>query len=149
MVAKSSMSQRFELTVTSQAENLARIADFVREAAQAAGLDMRQTFQVRLAVDEACTNIMEHAYGPDRIGPIACTCQVCGDDFVVTLNDQGQPFDPAQVPVPDVEAALKDRPLGGLGIFLMRKLMDAVTFSHDPQTGNELVMVKKISRRQE
>lgn len=140
------MSERLELTVASDLEKLAQIADFVTDAALRLGLDEKQAFEVQMATDEACANIIEHAYGPGVAGEISICCETEGDDFVVTLRDQGCSFDPCQVPEPDLTCPLEDRQIGGLGLFFMRKLMDRVDFCSDPDTGNELRMYKRRSR---
>ncbi len=134
-----------DLTVASDLDNLARIAEFVTAAARTLGLDERQAFDVQMAADEACANVIEHAYGPGTPGEINIRVEVEGDDLVVTIRDHGRPFDPASIPEPDVRCALEDRSVGGLGLFFMRKLMDRLEFSCDPTTGNELRMYKRRS----
>ncbi len=139
------MPEFLDLTVTSDLENLARIAEFVTGAARHLGLDEQQAFQVQMAVDEACANIVEHAYGPGVPGEIRIHCAIEGDDFVVTILDHGCPFDPDQVQQPDLTCPLEERQIGGLGLYFMRKLMDRVVFHCDP-AGNELRMYKRRSR---
>ena len=140
------MSERLELTVASDLENLAQIAEFVTDAALRLGLDEKQAFEVQMATDEACANVVEHAYGPGGVGEILIRCEVEGGDFVVTICDHGRSFDPDQVPEPDLTCPLEGRQIGGLGLFFMRKLMDRVDFYSDPDTGNELRMYKRRSR---
>jgi anti-sigma regulatory factor (Ser/Thr protein kinase) len=137
------MSEQLELTIGSELKNLERIAEFVTGAAEHFGLGPQQSFEVQMATDEACTNIIEHAYGPDQPGEISICCETAGDDFVVTLRDRGRTFDPTKVPDPDLTCSLEDRKIGGLGLFFMRKLMDRVVFHSDPRTGNELKMFKR------
>jgi anti-sigma regulatory factor (Ser/Thr protein kinase) len=95
-----------------------------------------------MAVDEACTNIIEHAYG-DAPGDIHLGCRVAPGECVITIRDRGRPFDPESVPPPDLTCDLEDRRAGGLGLYLMRKLMDEVRFSFDPDKGNQVVMIKR------
>jgi serine/threonine-protein kinase RsbW len=95
-----------------------------------------------MAVDEACTNIIEHAYGGEGRGDIECTCQIESDRLIVRLCDHGRPFDPSSVPEPDINASLEERTEGGLGLFLIRKLMDEVHFEFTAESGNVLTMVK-------
>ena len=129
-------------TFPGQFENLAAISEFVTYNAEAAGLDARSVFAVQLAVDEACSNIIEHAYKGERQGYIECTCLASHAGLKVVLRDHGYPFNPESVPEPDVHACLEDRTGGGLGIFLMRQLMDEVHFESIPGKGNVLTMVK-------
>jgi serine/threonine-protein kinase RsbW len=121
---------------------LAKIGEFVTRAAGAAGLSADAVYAVEMAVDEACTNIIEHAYGGEGRGEIECTCRVNTDKLTVTLRDRGCPFDPSSVPEPDVNAALQDRREGGLGLYLIRRLMDEVHFEFTSDSGNVLTMVK-------
>lgn len=108
-------------------------------------LDIRKgVFEVRTAVDEACTNIIKYAY-PGQNGMITITCEKRGDDFVVTIKDNGKPFDPSSVPPPDLGADLDKRKIGGLGTYLMRILMDDVSYSFDAKKGNTLVMRKTFA----
>ena len=97
-------------------ENLAKITDFVIRAARSAGLGPAAVYAVEMAVDEACANIIEHAYGGEGRGDIECTCQIDADELTVTLRDDGSPFDPSRVPEPDVNAPLEERDEGGLGL---------------------------------
>jgi anti-sigma regulatory factor (Ser/Thr protein kinase) len=101
-------------------------------------------FEVQTAVDEACTNIMKYAYS-EKGGTITITCEIQGNDFVVTIRDKGKPFDPSSVPQPDLEAALDKRKIGGLGIYLMKKLVDNVNYSFNAEKGNTLVMRKTLT----
>jgi anti-sigma regulatory factor (Ser/Thr protein kinase) len=109
-------------------------------------LDIRTgVFEVQTAVDEACTNIIKYAYSGGN-GLIEITCEKLDDYFVVTIRDNGKPFDPTSVPPPDLEADLNDRKVGGLGIYLMKEMMDDVSYSFDAKKGNKLVMRKKITK---
>jgi anti-sigma regulatory factor (Ser/Thr protein kinase) len=131
-----------ELTVPGRLEDLATICEFVGQAAKQAGASKRATFDIQLAVDEACTNIIEHAYGGSG-GEICLRCECDGNDFEVVIRDHGRPFDPQAVPAPDVQAELDKRQEGGLGVYFMRCLMDEVRFHFDLQS-NELRMVKHL-----
>ena len=123
--------------------SLARIARFVGRATTAAGLSERAAYAVQMAVDEACTNIIEHAYGGEGVGSIDCTCEVTKDSLVITLRDHGRPFDPTLVSDPDLDVQLEERTLGGLGVYLIRQLMDAVDHRYEPGEGNVLILTKR------
>jgi anti-sigma regulatory factor (Ser/Thr protein kinase) len=122
--------------------SLAKIARFVAAAADAAGLDERATYAVQMAVDEACSNIIEHTYSDPAEGSIECEYEITDESLVITLRDQGRPFDPTAVADPELDAQLEQRPLGGLGVYLMRQLMDSVDHHYEPGTGNVLTLVK-------
>jgi anti-sigma regulatory factor (Ser/Thr protein kinase) len=121
------------------------VREFVSQLAQACGFDSKAVYAVELATDEAFTNIVEHAYGGESNNQVECTCLADEVGLTIILHDCGLAFDPTKVPVPDLKAPLEKRETGGLGIFLMRKLMDEVHFS--PATGNHsgcntLTMIK-------
>ena len=103
------MPKQWELTVDGRLENLSTIADFVVKAAQASGLDEKAIFEVQLAVDEACTNVIEHSYRGEDKGEIALRCERAEGGFVVTIRDHGQPFNPEDVPLPDLKCGLDKR----------------------------------------
>jgi anti-sigma regulatory factor (Ser/Thr protein kinase) len=141
--------EQFELELEAKLENLARIGDFIDEIARQLGLAEREIFDIRMAVDEACTNIIEHGYSDGGGGLIRIHCQRIKDDFIVTIEDYGRAFDPEAVPPPDLKADLKKRRVGGLGLHFMRELMDEVKFSFDAVKGNRLVMVKHLQKDRE
>jgi anti-sigma regulatory factor (Ser/Thr protein kinase) len=130
-----------QLSVPGRLDDLPAIGEFIEEACTQAGVRQELRFDITLAVEEACTNIIEHAYKGNG-GSFDVRFEVRDSDLVVTLRDHGQPFDPAAVIKPDFSLPLEERPLGGLGLHLMQKLMDEVRFSFSPKHGNELVMVK-------
>lgn len=123
-------------------ESLAEVAEFIRFQAKKAGLSFKETFEVETAVDEAVSNIIEHAYGGEGIGEISCRCEPEKDGLRVILIDHGQPFDPSCVPVPDLRAQLKDRKNHGLGYFLMCQLIDDVSFEFN-KNQNQLTLFKR------
>ncbi len=132
------------LTVPGRFENLAQIADFIAQLAQKQGWNEEDTFHVQMAVDEACSNVIEHAYGPNWQGNIDLSCCVQDQgDLVISIHDNGAPFDPTAVPEPQIGGDLDSISEGGLGMYFMRKLMDEVTFHFDEKEGNVLTMVKR------
>jgi serine/threonine-protein kinase RsbW len=131
------------MVVPGRYDNLEKISEFVRQAAEEAGLDNFSVYQVETAVDEACTNIIEHAYGKEGIGDIECTCQVSPDRLTVVLRDWGKPFKPGKIHPPNVMAPLKKRQAHGLGLHFIRQWMDEVDFQFTGETGNVLTMVKR------
>lgn len=131
-----------KVTFPGRYDNLAKICKFVVQAAEEAGLSDSAVYSVELAVDEACTNIIEHAYGGEDRGDIQCICKITEKGLTVILEDQGQSFDPAKVPKPNMKARLKDLKSRGAGLFLIRKMMDEVDFEFTKEKGNRLTMVK-------
>lgn len=121
--------------------SLEKIGAFVRKGAEKAGFDHFAIYSIEMAVDEACSNIIEHAYGGEGLGKIHCTCSFSGSSFTIVLQDTGQSFDPAKVPSPNLSANLEDREAHGLGLFFIRKWMDEVYFESSGKH-NTLTMVK-------
>ncbi|MFH1926823.1 MAG: ATP-binding protein [Chloroflexota bacterium] len=136
------MLRKYELSVTSELDNLASIGQFIADTTRALGLSGDESFAVEMAVDEACANVIEHAYDGKPDGTIEVTCYLEEDRLVVTIRDHGEPFDPASVRCPDTECSLKYREVGGLGLHFMRTLMDEVWFEFDTPEGNVLRMTK-------
>jgi serine/threonine-protein kinase RsbW len=124
-------------------DQLEAIREFAGQAARDMGMDDSDTYTVELAVDEACTNIIEHAYRGTKGGDIECTCDAGEDNLTIILRDHGTPFDPTSLPTPDLAAKLEHRKVGGLGVYLIRKLMDEVRFEPLAESGNVLTMVKR------
>ncbi len=123
-------------------ENLDEIREFVGKIARKGGFSEKDVYNIQLATDEAASNIIEHAYG-NRPGKfLELSCGVQADVITITLTDTGESFDPALVPMPDLQADLSDRKVGGLGIFLMRKLMDEIRYGPGPNRSNVLTMTK-------
>lgn len=123
-------------------ESLEAIDRFVAGAAKQVSFDECAVYQVQLAVDEACSNIIEHAYGGEGAGVIECTYHVKGDVLTIVLRDNGHPFDPEAVPEPNLATDLEARDGGGLGLYFIHRIMDEVEFDFGSEGGNVLTMVK-------
>jgi len=130
------------LRVPSRTEYLAAIRDVTRRMAQVAGFDGAQADQLALAVDEASTNVIEHAYrgAPDR--RIELRFHERGDELQVEVVDDGEAVDPRAVPQVDLRRYASERRTGGLGMHLMGRIMDTVTFRRTAR-GNVCCMVKR------
>lgn len=124
-------------------ESLAGIRKFVSAAAEEAGFDDKEIYAVELAVDEACANIIEHAYGGEGNGEIICICNDINNSLEIILKDDGKQFDPAGVTPPDFSIELEKLQPRGAGLFLIRNMMDDVDFKFSKDSGNELRMVKR------
>jgi serine/threonine-protein kinase RsbW len=132
-------------------ESLEQVREFVGQAAQAYGLDASEVYQVQLAVDEAFTNIIEHAYEGECLEDVECTCLPGEQDLAVVLRDCGKNFDPSKVPEPDLKSSLEKRKIGGLGLYLMRRMMDEVFFTTvtDPKTGKLCNLLRMVKRKEQ
>src|SRR5512140_1393283 len=109
-------------------EYLDEIRSHVAEEARAAGFAEKGVYAVQLAADEAASNIIEHAYAGQADAWFDMSCEHSNDRLTITFTDRGQSFDFSKVKKPDVKADLSDRKIGGLGVFLMHKLMDEVHY---------------------
>ncbi|MFL7867610.1 MAG: ATP-binding protein [Anaerolineales bacterium] len=123
--------------------NLDDIRDFVGEAARQLGFSEKEIYSIQLAADEASTNIIEHAYAGIDNGTIEIDCSIADDELKIVMRDNGRAFDPSSVPEPNVKADLSERKIGGLGMYLMRKLMDEVFYESLPEGWNILTMIKR------
>ena len=107
-------------------EFLDEIREFVGDIARAGGFGDKDVYNIQLAADEAASNIIEHAYEGVSDGVLELSCGVKANTITIILVDHGESFDPSEIPMPDLKADLSERKIGGLGIFLMRKIMDEV-----------------------
>jgi anti-sigma regulatory factor (Ser/Thr protein kinase) len=123
-------------------QSLEELSQFIEENARRVGFDENKLYAIETAVDEAFSNIIDHAYGDQNIGDIDCTCLVQSDRLTVVLHDHGHPFDPDSIPEPEISCCLEDRKEHGLGLFIIKKLMDDVQFEFSADKGNTLTMTK-------
>ena len=124
-------------------EYLDEIREFVGEIARSGGFSDKDVYNIQLATDEAASNIIEHAYEKLTDGVLELSCGLRDDLITIILIDHGESFDPSEIPLPDLKADLSDRKIGGLGIFLMRKLMDDVHYEAKTDKSNVLTMIKR------
>jgi len=124
-------------------ESLPALLGFLDREAAAAGLDDDLAFSLRLAAEEACTNVIRHGYAGRSPGPLALAFYADENAATVVLSDEAPAFDPADAPPPDLDAPLEERPVGGLGWHLVRQLVDEVRHEAVPGGGNRLTLVKR------
>ena len=125
--------------------NLDSIRDFVGEIAEQAGFSGKEVYSLQLAADEACSNVIEHAYEGISGGEVEISCDVQADQITIVIHDHGKLFDMTQVRRPNLGKELGEREVGGLGVYLINKLMDEVRFVSSKETGNYLTMIKRKS----
>jgi len=132
-----------KITFPARFEYLDEIREFVGQVAREGGFNDKEVYSLQLASDEAASNIIEHAYEGVSNASFDVTCDVRGDTIIITMRDDGTPFDPTRVKQPNLKADLSERQIGGLGVYLMRKLMDDVKYESNPRTGNLSIMTKR------
>ncbi len=133
------------IKIESKTERLIDVRDFVSTAARESGFADEEVSKIALAIDEACTNIIKHAYNFDPAHEIAVTVKRDKKAFEVRIADNGKGFNPGNVPAPDMKEYLSHFRRGGLGVYLMRSLMDKVEYSILPGK-NEVRLVKYLPR---
>lgn len=138
---------RFTLQVPSSTENLALIREFVSNVGARAGLDSADVSKLELAVDEACANVIEHAYGHDTSQEVLIRATFDDEALRIDVEDTGRGFDPASIPQAELEKLIAERKSGGLGMRLIKRFVDEVHYEMEPGQKNKLHMVKRIKRK--
>ena len=123
---------------------LGELRDFAEFAAKHSGLSSENAFAFKLAAEEMCTNIIQYGYKDREPGLLSLFFEIEGEKARLTIRDDGKYFSPDQVAVPDIEAELGTRAIGGLGIYLVKELMDSVTYSKTEENVNQLVLEKRV-----
>ena len=131
-----------ELTVEAVTSNLQTVTDFVNERLEKMGFSPKVCMQIDLAVDEIFSNVAMYAYAPGT-GDVTVEFRAEPEPpaAVITFSDRGTPFDPLTAKEPDVSLSADDRPIGGLGVFLVKKMMDEVRYAY--QDGQNVLTMKK------
>ena len=133
-----------EMTLAATLENIPVVTAFIDEKLEALGCPMKAQMQIDMAIDELFGNIARYAYAPDA-GDV--TVRFAFDEAARTASvafiDAGVPFDPLAQPEPDVTLSVEEREIGGLGIFVVRKTMDAVSYRREGNR-NILTIQKRI-----
>lgn len=128
-------------------DSLDKVCRYVEQVAREAGFDEVALYAIETAVDEAFSNIIDHAYGGENKGEVECNCQVKDEALVIKLHDHGKAFNPDSIPDPDLISDLDKRRERGLGLYFMRKLMDEVSFEFSGKNGNTLTLVKRKEKK--
>lgn len=133
-----------DLLVESKIEDVEVVMKFVESELQSLGCSDDAWMQIKLAIDEIFGNICYYAYGSDS-GPVKVSVGMSEDNksVLLTFSDSGIPYDPLEADIPDVELDGDERPIGGLGIFLVRELMDDITYEYK-DGNNILCLIKTI-----
>lgn len=118
------------------------IREFLESTILTLGGDEETAGDFVLAVNEAVTNVLLHGYD-EQPGYVVISVETSGDDLLVRLTDDARLFDPTAVPPPDIHLPLEERPLGGLGVHMMRQLTDELNYSINKDGRNELVFFKR------
>lgn len=116
------------MTIPSSTRHLEEVRHFIETHALNAQLSEDAVEQFKIAVDEACTNVIEHAYRGEEVHELDIAVIVEDDVFTVRIRDEGKAFNPETYREPDIFAFAKRRRAGGFGVHIMRQLMDRVEY---------------------
>lgn len=132
---------------------LSQIRHLVTDLARQVGFTEEEVAKIEMAVDEACSNVLEHAYAPNkqwrwqhREPELRMAIRIQDGQLVIEINDHGQRFDFSNYRPTDLEASLREMRPGGYGIVIMRNFMDEVQYSSSDETGNTLRLVKYLKK---
>ena len=134
------------LTLTNDLKRVPRLNEFIDEVCEANGFDMATTMQLNLAIEEAVVNVMNYAYPANVQGNITIEAKSNGKEMKFIISDTGKTFDPTARPEVDTTLGAEDREIGGLGIHLMRQIMDNINYERI-DGHNVLTLTKKIQQQ--
>lgn len=136
--------EEYKITQKAVLENLSALRNFIERSCRHIEMGDGIRFDLQLAVDEACTNIITHGFKHLEPGLIKITFHRYPDRIVITILDNGHPFDPEKAPAPDVGSHWRHRKIGGLGLFLIKELVDEVRYQKDSEKGNRMLLTKML-----
>ena len=129
-----------ELTIDATVENIATVTEFVNAHLEAFGCPRKVQLQIDIAIDELFGNIAHYAYNPD-VGTATVRVEVAEDAVVITFIDGGVPYDPIARTDPDTTLSAEERDIGGLGIYMVKKSMDDISYEY--RNGQNILRIKK------
>ena len=131
-----------ELTIEATVENIETVTDFVNEQLETLDCPMKAQIQIDIAIDELFGNIAHYAYNPE-IGQATVRVEVIEDPLsvIITFIDNGVPYDPLAKTDPDTTLSAEERDIGGLGIYMVKKSMDDITYEY--KDGQNILTIKK------
>jgi serine/threonine-protein kinase RsbW len=139
-------TQKYRLKIPSITENLQMIREFVLKIAAKTGFNEETQEQIALAVDEACTNVIKHAHHHDARRLMDIQIQTDANKMKITITDRGRGFDITKLKDPDVEKYIRESRHGGLGIYLIKTLMDEVDYEFNPGVKNQVQLTKYLQK---
>jgi len=133
---------KYQLKIPSITDNLELIRMIVSTVSEKVGFTPDDVNKIELAVDEACANVIKHAYSKDRQQPIDLVIEIDFKKITIIVTDHGKGFDFTKIPKADVKEYLAEMRVGGLGIYLMKALMDEVEFNSQAGTKTQVKLIK-------
>jgi len=135
------MDQLFEMTIKSDSAEIPALSASLETAMHAHGFSTDDILDTQLAVEEVITNIINHGY-KNACGEIIISCRINLYQAEVRIRDNAPRFDPLSLPEPELDGTIQDRKIGGLGVFLIRQVMDEIVYRYE-NGQNILVMIKR------
>ena len=135
-----------ELKLKNQVDELLRVNQFVDEIGEELGLDMELLMNLNLVMEEMVSNVIFYAYPEGTIADIELSAEYDGKTLTFMLSDQGKAFDPTQKEDPDIDLNPSERQIGGLGIYIVKNIMNQVTYQR-LEGKNLLTMTKDIENK--
>ena len=134
-----------ELTIAATVENIEVVTDFVNAQLEALDCPMKAQMQIDIAIDELFSNIAHYAYNPD-VGEATVRVEIINEPLsvVITFIDKGVPYDPLRAEDPDTTLSTEKRSIGGLGIFMVKKSMDEISYRYE--NGSNILSIRKKLR---
>lgn len=135
-----------EMTIKTDFSELSKVREFIILHAEAIGFSDIEASNISLAVDEACTNIIRHTFKLDPLNNFNLKIEINGNYFIITINDCGNSFNPIEYPEPNMGEYLKQFKRGGLGIHIIKKIMDEINYipANDSNHFNSLQLKKAL-----
>ena len=129
------------LTLPNDVQEVPQLAAFIEEVCESNGVDMMTTMQMNLALEEAVVNVMNYAYPEGTKGYVDISVQTDSSGLTFVISDSGKPFDPTTREEVDTSLPAEQREIGGLGIFLVRKMMDDIKYEY--KDGHNILTLRK------
>lgn len=136
------MTASLSVTLVNEQSEVERLSRLVEAFGETEGLPPESIFNVNLALDEVITNIIRYAHGDGRQHPIVVRLALEPGVLTAQVEDDGRAFNPLEAPVPDLNASIEERPIGGLGIHLVRTMMNSVEYRRE--NGRNVLIMKKM-----
>jgi anti-sigma regulatory factor (Ser/Thr protein kinase) len=130
-----------KLILQNEVEQLSKLSDFIDSIAEELSIDSSMAMSLNLAIEEAVTNVVMYAYPEGEVGNVVIIANFTEGMLIFTISDNGIPFDPTSKTDADVTLNVEERPIGGLGIFLVKNLMDFV--GYERKNGYNILTLKK------
>ena len=139
------MSAQMEIRIANRIPEIEQVCEKIEDFGKSIGLDQKFIFALHLALDEILTNIISYGYDDKKTHEIIVNLAIDKGSLVMEIEDDAHPFNPDQAPQPDLDTPLQQRKIGGLGIYLVKNLMDSLHYesSHGK---NKLTLMKQIKK---